>query len=329
VIQPPVIEWQQEYPHIEAKGDNMKSTDQYIGWSFTGPSIGVTVDAHIHQVPEDLSVHLLDDGYVVPGDDPAADLLAFEAELRRTTCYAARRLERCDDRLRRQKEMLELLNVEQAACQPDSRTRQIVDRAIDNATQLLRALEQEHSDAADSDEHWNLHINDVRDFVVALGVRRGPLAAAARGWLRGPDRPRNVRRFTGVREFIAADPRRAVAGTEQVDLLDADDITAGWRRDPDDDDDPLGGDPELAGRWETGFLATAGEIYAVRRGWGGLDDEVWLLGSSFTHPQAQQVLAGTAEHRLEPNSLLLLTDNVRRAEHSGASAAAFRLAKGA
>jgi hypothetical protein len=315
--------------HIQPKGDNVKSADQCIEWSFTGPSIGVTVDVHTHQVPDELSVHLLDDGYIVPGDDPAADLLAFEAELRRTNCYAARRLERCDNGLRRQQEMLELLNAEQTACQPGSRARQIVDRAIDNATQLLRALEQEHSDAADSHEHWNLHINDVRDFVVALGVRRGPLAAAARGWLRGPDRPRNVRHFTGVREFIAADPRRATAGTEQVDLLDADDVTAGWRRDPDDDDDPLGGDPELTGRWEAGFLAAAGEIYAVRRGWGGLDDEVWLLGDSFTHPQAQQVLAEASVHRLEPNSLLLLTDNVRRAEHSRASAAAIRLAKGA
>ncbi|MEU0529187.1 hypothetical protein [Amycolatopsis tolypomycina] len=305
----------------------MNQADQYVGWVFTGERIAVTVGQRTHALPDGLAEHVLEEGYDLPGDDPATDLIGFEAELRRTLSYAVRRLERCTAALGRQEDMLAYLDAELAAAPSGNHLHRVVAAAHGNASALLRALIQERADAEASVEHWGLHVAEIRDFVSGLGLRSGPLADVARGWTRGWDMPEQVTRFAGEREFLDADPRRAVS-TQRIALPDADDVTVGWRRDPDDDDDPIGGDPALTGRWEVGYLEATTEIYAVRRGWGGIDEEVWLLSTGIPPGDARQLLDAAQPHRLDPNSLLLVVD-IAAKHHRGSGEHPAHLAKGA
>ncbi len=284
---------------------------EYVAWVYTGEGMAVQVGDLKVTIPDGLAEHLLDDDYIIPGDSPERDLIEFEAELRRTAFHASRRVQRTKGAVARQREMIAYLDTE-LGLGSGEHERRLIEHARGHAVDLLATLQEEHTVATDSLEHWQLHIAQVRDFVGALGVEHGPLAAAAAGWRRSPDRPEYVREFASEEAFVAADPRRA-AETQRITLLDAEDFGRGWRRDPDDDDDPLGGDPELVGPWEVGYLPATGEIYGLRRGWAHRSVQVWLLGGPMAPDAARRLLARAERHRLEPNSLLLVAQMTHQA----------------
>lgn len=282
----------------------------YMAWVNTMEGLGLLIGGRTVVMSDELADHLLDDNFFMLGDSPAEDLIGFEGELRRAAFHATRRVGRTSMAVERQQQLVDQLDAELA----DTFDRQlpVVLRARDNAAALLRDLAEEHEVASESLAHWRTHVAEVREFVAELWVEGGPLAAAAAGWQRPPERPTDVIRFPGEQAFIADDPRRS-ADTDRVSLLDAEDFGRGWRRDGDDDDDPLGGYLDLAGPWEVGYLPRTGEIYALRR-CGYLDDEVWLLGSGFDDDsQTRDLLSNLEQHKLEPNSLLLLTHTIRQA----------------
>lgn len=289
----------------------MEGNREHLSWGFTGERMSVRVGRRVVEIPDGVAAHLLDDDYLLPGDDPATDLIEFESELRRTAFHARRRAERTAAAVTRQHDMIARLDRELGA-DPDEHQRLVVAHARTRARELLAIFEQEQTAAADSVEHWTIHIAEVRDFVRDLGVTHGPLAAAAAGWRRNPEKPPYVHAFDGEAAFVAGDPRRS-AGTRWMTVVDGEDLGRGWRRDPDDDDDPLGNDPELVGPWEAGYLAATGEIFAVRRARNHEPDLVWLMPGPVSAATARDVLHAVEPDRLAPNSLLALAEAVNAA----------------
>ncbi|WP_406639135.1 hypothetical protein [Amycolatopsis sp. WGS_07] len=288
----------------------MKGTSEHLSWGYTGEGMSVRVGRRVVAIPDGIAEHLLDDDYILPGDDPATDLIEFEATLRRTAFHARRRVERTAAAVERQRDMIAQLDRELGA-DPTEHQRLVVEHARLRARELLAIFQEEQSTAVDSVEHWSIHIAEVRDFVCGLAITHGPLAAAAAGWTRNPEKPLYVQAFDNAAAFIAADPRRG-AGTRWMTVVDGEDFGRGWRRDPDDDDDPLGSDPELVGAWEAGYLATTGEIYAVRRASDHEPDAVWLMPGPVSAATARHILHTVGPDRLAPNSLIGLAEAVHR-----------------
>ncbi|HET6285815.1 MAG TPA: hypothetical protein VFG15_03560 [Amycolatopsis sp.] len=151
----------------------------------------------------------------------------------------------------------------------------------------------------------------LRAFVIAMEPQEGLLAEAAAGWARSPAVPAGVAVFEEVSYFLLADTRRDAAPDGLAGTIAGEDYGELWRR---EGDDPTEQPLARAGCWQVGYIARTREIYAVRR-CGTESREVWLLGRRFTAARARDLLAPLMARIQEPNSLILVAEEVVSAAH--------------
>ncbi|RSM80581.1 hypothetical protein DL991_10750 [Amycolatopsis sp. WAC 01375] len=157
----------------------------------------------------------------------------------------------------------------------------------------------------------------LRSFVVALAPREGLLAEAAAGWVRSSAVPAGVSVFEDVRNFLA-DTRREAAPDGLAGTIGGEDFGDLWRR---EGDDPVEQPLARTGCWLVGYIKRTREIYAVRR-CDTRTREVWLLGRGFSAAHAHDLLTPLTARMQEPNSLILVANEVVGAahEHNGGRA---------
>ncbi|UUV32054.1 hypothetical protein NQK81_01000 [Amycolatopsis roodepoortensis] len=150
----------------------------------------------------------------------------------------------------------------------------------------------------------------LRAFVIAMEPQEGLLAEAAAGWARSPAVPAGVAVFEEVSYFLS-DTRRDAAPDGPAGTIAGEDYGELWRR---EGDDPIEQPLARAGCWQVGYIARTHEIYAVRR-CSTESREVWLLGRGFTAARAHDLLAPLMARMQEPNSLILVAEEVVSAAH--------------
>lgn len=261
-----------------------------------------------------LRLRVVDRDVVVPGpiagfllsetghgltDDPAADLLRLELDLR---CYARFIDGRVADM------------VEEMSYGHDSVTLAGGDvgpgrgRHLRLALAYLASAFEMHARYQSSGLHVQAWILQVRQFVIDAAIPSGLLAEASAGWRRSSDRPPFVSAYPTVKDFVAEKPGRAEPQwwAYRGKLPGGVSYGSQWRRDGDDDDRQAAPLPRT-GPWHVAYLPRTGEIYAYRRGGRG-PEEVWLLGTDWCDRTEVDNLLTTLQKRIrEPNSLLLVT----------------------
>ncbi|HEY3480496.1 MAG TPA: hypothetical protein VGL02_16490 [Streptomyces sp.] len=255
-------------------------------------------------LPQAVAEHLIAPGGPGTSADPAHDLLALEARFRADITDAATDLAAAE-------KLVQQRRADLAAARP--RLSPAGRRRRKQSEQDFAAATAQHATAAAALDRRRRLQRMLREYVIGLNLRSGPLAEAARGWSRSPDIPSSALVFDNEELFLAADPRRA---DPALPLLTGDDFGRQWRRDGDEDTSAA---PERSGTWTVLYLPRAGEICATRRH-PHLENQVWLLGSGFRDPVAAHTLLTDLETRMrEPNSLILAAERVHAARIDGSA----------
>ena len=265
-------------------------------WEHTERGLLVRIGGRVDPLPEPLQARLLDPDDTGTSADPAEDLLALEARLRRVVVDLTDRLGIAG------REVADARTAVHDAGRPWWRPTRPGHGA------LRTALRRHHETTELLLQARSLR-DALRDFVVELDPPSGPLADAAAGWRRDDRPPSSVIVFDDEDAFLGADTRR-IGGAAHYPTPAGTVYGRQWRRDA--DDDPLARPPDHGGAWTVGHIPRTGEIYACRRS-GSFDRQVWLLGVDFTAEQADTLLSAI-EHRMrEPNSVVLVASTVHAA----------------
>jgi hypothetical protein len=283
-------------------------TDTHLAWYHTDDTVTLTVADRRVTVPPTIARRLLADTRPALTSDPAHDLLLLEQDLR---WEAARLAGQLDDAVAE----VDAARTGNADAQTMTgwagrSVRQAAGGYLADALAEHATVTARHRDARDA-------VAEIREFIAVADIPDGWLAEATTGWQRNPEPPTWVSVFADETSFLDADARRSVPGWWGGTDLGGVRIGWEWRRDL-DDDDPLVDGLLRAGPWWVAWLEATAEIYATRRS-AYLPEQVWLIGRHFTDAdQALHLLRGLERRMREPNSLILLAQQVH--EHETAAA---------
>lgn len=273
--------------------------EERLSWRHTASGVAVKRTSRVdgEEVPDAIARYLVGPDGVGVTEDPAEDLLRVEARLQVAARDLAARVAEAERAVAAAREDAE-----------EARTAGMVHRQVRRrrTERVLRQAIADHAEIAGLLDEARDLLDMARTWVTGLNLTSGPLHAAAAGWARSPQAPASVVVFADEQEYITADIRRVTVPPWGGHVVTGDVFGSRWRRDGDDD---LTGLPQHAGVWEAGFLTRTREVYAVRRSAMAVN-EVWLLGSGLDPLAARRVLAETQQRMPEPNSLILLAEQV-------------------
>jgi hypothetical protein len=270
-----------------------------VSWEHDKHDLYVRVGAHRDHVPALVTVLLKREGGYAMTDDPVADLLRLESDLRRYARFLSTKAADAEEEMEYGRDSVTLATGEVG--RHGRRHHRL-------ALEYLATAATLHMLWRERERHATAWLRQVRQFVIDANVPDGPLAEAAAGWRRGPEPPTFVTVFDNSAAFVAADTRRADPEwwAHRIDTVGG--VVAGswWRRDG-DDDDRVGAPLPWTGRWQVAYLPRTGEVYATRRT-AGRPEQVWLLSSHWPEREATEVLDGLMTRMGEPNSLILVAE---------------------